>query len=132
MGGVGKSTVALAAAKMALDKGWRVCWINSVTTATLTGGVVEMLDQLNAPVSVIEAVRSGAASAAERTWNFLNSSNAARRALRSSTAQTTWLSLLRSARRIRLPARDGCDRSAAGCWFWSLPVIRTGKPGARR
>ena len=81
MGGVGKSTVALAAAKMALDKGWRVCWINSVTTATLTGGVVEMLDQLNAPVLVIQAVRSGAASAAERTWNFLNSSNAARRAL---------------------------------------------------
>ena len=81
MGGVGKSTVALAAAKLALDKGWRVWWINSVTTATLTGCVVELLDQLNAPASVTEAVRSGAASAAERTWNFLNSSNLAKRAL---------------------------------------------------
>jgi tetratricopeptide (TPR) repeat protein len=81
MGGVGKSTVALAVAKLALGKGRRVWWINSVTTATLTGCVAEMLDQLNAPASVIEAVRSGAASAAERTWNFLNSSNVARRAL---------------------------------------------------
>jgi tetratricopeptide (TPR) repeat protein len=81
MGGVGKSTVALAAAKSAIDKGWRVWWINAADGATLTGCIVEMLHQLNAPASVTEAVRSGAPTAAERTWRFLSNVGAAKRAL---------------------------------------------------
>lgn len=81
MGGVGKSTVALTIAKSAIDKGRRVWWINAADGAALTGCIAEMLHQLNAPASVTEAVRSGAASAAERTWRFLNSAAAARRAL---------------------------------------------------
>jgi tetratricopeptide (TPR) repeat protein len=81
IGGVGKSTVALAAAKAAIDKGWRVWWINAADGATLTGCIVEMLHQLHAPASVTNAVSEGAASAAERTWRFLNNDGAAKRAL---------------------------------------------------
>jgi len=81
IGGVGKSTVALAAAKAAIDKGWRVWWINAADSATLTGCVVEMLHQLHAPESVTTVVREGAAPAAERTWEFLNGDGTAKRAL---------------------------------------------------
>jgi tetratricopeptide (TPR) repeat protein len=81
IGGVGKSTVALAAAKAAIDKGWRVWWINASDGATLTGCIMEMLHQLHAPASVTKAVSEGSASAAERTWQFLNNDRAVKRAL---------------------------------------------------
>jgi Mrp family chromosome partitioning ATPase len=52
MGGLGKSTVALAVADRALKRGWRVWWITATDTASLTWGMLEVLAQLGAPESV--------------------------------------------------------------------------------
>jgi CRP-like cAMP-binding protein/tetratricopeptide (TPR) repeat protein len=72
MGGLGKSTVALAAAKMAKDRGYRVWWVGATDTALLTSGMLEVLRELDAPESVIAPVREGARTAAARAWAFLN------------------------------------------------------------
>jgi hypothetical protein len=75
MGGVGKSTVALSIAEDAQKQGWRVWWVTSLNTMSLTGGVVEVLHQLDAPLSVIQAVSEGAPTAPARAWEFLNGSH---------------------------------------------------------
>jgi CRP-like cAMP-binding protein/tetratricopeptide (TPR) repeat protein len=72
MGGLGKSTVALAAAKMAKDRGYRVWWVGATDSALLTSGMLEVLRELDAPESVIAPVREGARTAAARAWAFLN------------------------------------------------------------
>ena len=72
MGGVGKSTVALAAAKMAKSSGWRVWWVTASDIASLSGGISEILQQLRAPDSVVKPVREGLPTAPTRTWDFLN------------------------------------------------------------
>jgi tetratricopeptide (TPR) repeat protein len=74
MGGLGKSTVALATAEFALTRGWRVWWVTATDTASLTGGMLEILRQLSAPEAVTQPVREGAPTAAERAWEFLNDS----------------------------------------------------------
>jgi len=51
MGGIGKSTVALAIARMARNRGWRVWWVGAGDTASLTGGILEVLHQLDAPLT---------------------------------------------------------------------------------
>src|ERR1700733_13928640 len=77
MGGLGKSTVALAVARTARARGWRVWWVTVADAASLAGGMGEILCQLGAPESVIRAVREGTAVAADRAWEFLNSSHRA-------------------------------------------------------
>jgi CRP-like cAMP-binding protein len=72
MGGLGKSTVALAAAKLAKDRGYRVWWVGATDSALLTSGMLEVLRELDAPESVIAPVREGARTAAARAWAFLN------------------------------------------------------------
>ena len=72
MGGLGKSTVALAAAKMAKDRGYRVWWVGATDSALLTSGMLEVLRELDAPESVIAPVREGAPTAAAQAWTFLN------------------------------------------------------------
>jgi tetratricopeptide (TPR) repeat protein len=72
MGGVGKSTIALAAAQTARDSGWRVWWVNATDAASLAGGMLEILHQLHAPEVVTQAVRESAPAAAARAWEFLN------------------------------------------------------------
>jgi CRP-like cAMP-binding protein/tetratricopeptide (TPR) repeat protein len=72
MGGLGKSTIALAAAKMAKDRGYRVWWLGATDTALLTSGMLEVLRELGAPESVIAPVREGARTASARAWEFLN------------------------------------------------------------
>jgi tetratricopeptide (TPR) repeat protein len=72
MGGLGKSTVALAVAQAARMRGWRVWWLTATDTASLAGGMLEVLHQLRAPESVTGPVREGALTAAERAWEFLN------------------------------------------------------------
>jgi Tetratricopeptide repeat len=79
MGGLGKSTVALAVAETARMKGWRVWWVTATDTASLTGGILEVLRQLSAPESVTQPVREGAPTAAERVWEFLNGTHPAGR-----------------------------------------------------
>jgi hypothetical protein len=72
MGGLGKSTVALATARVAKERGWGVWWVSATDAASMTGGMLEVLHQLSAPESVTRFVREGSPVAAERTWAFLN------------------------------------------------------------
>jgi hypothetical protein len=72
MGGVGKSTMARAAAQAARERGWRVWWVNATDAASLAGGMLEILHQLRAPEMVTQAVRESAPAAAARAWEFLN------------------------------------------------------------
>lgn len=60
MGGLGKSTVALAVAEDALARGWRVWWITATDAASLAGGMLEVLAQLGVPESVTAPVLEGA------------------------------------------------------------------------
>jgi Mrp family chromosome partitioning ATPase len=48
MGGVGKSTMARAAAQAARERGWLVWWVNATDAASLAGGMLEILHQLRA------------------------------------------------------------------------------------
>ena len=77
MGGLGKSTVALSIAQTARSRGWRVWWVNASDSASITGGILEVLHQARAPDFTIDQVRAGAATAAENAWEFLNSSHSA-------------------------------------------------------
>jgi CRP-like cAMP-binding protein/tetratricopeptide (TPR) repeat protein len=76
MGGLGKSTVALTAARMARERGYRVWWIRAADTAQLTSGMLEVLRELGAPELVTVPVREGARTAPERAWKFLNGDHA--------------------------------------------------------
>ena len=79
MGGLGKSTVALTAARMARERGYRVWWVRAADTALLTSGMLEVLRELGAPESVTAPVREGARTAPARAWEFLNGDHAAGR-----------------------------------------------------
>ena len=79
MGGLGKSTIALAAARMARERGYRVWWVRAADSALLTSGMLEVLRELGAPESVTAPVREGARTAAERAWEFLNRDHGAGR-----------------------------------------------------
>ena len=79
MGGLGKSSVALAIADDALARGWRVWWITATDTASLTGGMLEVLAQLGAPESVTRPVQEGAPTAPDRAWEFISRARAARK-----------------------------------------------------
>src|SRR5260221_1085065 len=74
MGGLGKSTLALAVAQAARQRGWQVWWVTAVDHASVTGGMLEVLRQLQAPETVTEAVRTGAPASADIAWQFLNGS----------------------------------------------------------
>jgi len=76
MGGLGKSTVALAAARMARERGYRVWWVRAADTAQLTSGMLEVLRELGAPESVTVPVREGTPTAPARAWEFLNGNHA--------------------------------------------------------
>jgi len=76
MGGLGKSTIALTAARMARERGYRVWWVRAADTAQLTSGMLEVLRELGAPELVTVPVREGARTAPERTWKFLNGDHA--------------------------------------------------------
>ena len=79
MGGLGKSTVALTAARMAKQRGYRVWWVHAADTARLTSGMLEVLRELGAPESVTVPVREGALTASARAWEFLNGDHVAGR-----------------------------------------------------
>ena len=79
MGGLGKSTVALTAARMARQRGYRVWWVHAADTARLTSGMLEVLRELSAPESVTVPVREGARTASARAWEFLNGDHGAGR-----------------------------------------------------
>jgi hypothetical protein len=115
MGGLGKSTVALTAARMARERGYRVWWVRAADSALLTSGMLEVLRELGAPESVIVPVREGARTAPARAWEFLNGDHVAgRRWLLGSTTRTIppcWRALTRP-RRPTAPA--GCGPTRPG------------------
>jgi len=76
MAGLGKSTIALTAARMAKERGYRVWWVRAADTAQLTSGMLEVLRELGAPESVTVPVREGARTASARAWEFLNGEHA--------------------------------------------------------
>jgi tetratricopeptide (TPR) repeat protein len=76
MGGLGKSTVALAVAETALARGFRVWWITATDAAALAGGMLEVLAQSGAPESVTRLVQEGAPTAPDRAWEFVTGSRA--------------------------------------------------------
>ena len=109
MGGLGKSTVALTAARMARERGYRVWWVRAADTAQLTSGMLEVLRELGAPELVTVPVREGARTAPERAWKFLNGDHAGgRRSTRTSSAPGT-------CRWTRSPPRAG-RRPGRCCW----------------
>ena len=75
MGGLGKSTLALAAAQAACQRGWQVWWVTAADRASVTGGMLEVLRQLRAPETVTEAVKAGAPASADIAWQYLNGSH---------------------------------------------------------
>lgn len=79
MGGLGKSTIALAAAETARAKKWRVWWVNATDIGSVNGGILEVLRQLDAPESVLQPIREGTPTAADQFWEFLNGSHSAGR-----------------------------------------------------
>jgi tetratricopeptide (TPR) repeat protein len=103
MGGLGKSTLALAAAQSARSRGWRVWWVNASDAGSLAGGMLEILQQLRAPEAVTEAVREGAMTAADRSWVFLNGPHIAGR---------RWLLIFDNADSPRVLAAPGSDSPA--------------------
>jgi CRP-like cAMP-binding protein/tetratricopeptide (TPR) repeat protein len=79
MGGLGKSTIALEATRMARARGYRVWWVGAADTALLTGGMLEVLRELRAPETVMAPVREGSPTAPGRAWEFLNGEHLAGR-----------------------------------------------------
>lgn len=79
MGGLGKSTIALEATRMAKARGYRVWWVGAADAALLSGGMLEVLRELRAPESVMAPVREGAPTAPARVWEFLNGEHLAGR-----------------------------------------------------
>ncbi len=60
MGGLGKSTAALAVAQAARTAGWWVWWVNASDAASLTGGMLEVLRQLGASPGPVPLEHDGA------------------------------------------------------------------------
>jgi tetratricopeptide (TPR) repeat protein/DNA-binding XRE family transcriptional regulator len=114
MGGLGKSAVALAAARTVRAKGWLVWWLSASDRASLVGGMVEVLTQLGAPELVIRPVREDSPTAADRAWEFLNGDHPAGR---------NWLLVLDNADHPAVLAGHGRTSPAdhAG-WFRPNPA----------
>ena len=116
MGGLGKSTVALAVARAARARGWRVWWVTAADTASLTGGMLEVLRELGAPDAVTVPVREGAPTAPGRAWEFLNGAHAAGRKwlLVFDGADNPAVLAAAGQRRPRLTVPGGCGRTRPG------------------
>ncbi len=114
MGGLGKSTIALAAVRMARERGYRVWWVRAADTAQLTSGMLEVLRELGAPESVTGPVREGAQTAPDRAWEFLNSDHGAGR---------RWLLVFEGADNPAVLAGDGAGTPADGTgWLRADPA----------
>jgi tetratricopeptide (TPR) repeat protein len=71
MGGIGKSTIALAIAESARTRGWQIWWITATGKASLAGGMLEVLGRLGAPESVTALLREDEPTAPDRAWEFI-------------------------------------------------------------
>ncbi|WP_155354100.1 FxSxx-COOH system tetratricopeptide repeat protein [Acrocarpospora macrocephala] len=73
MGGVGKTTAALAFAEELLNAGRSVWWLSAVDALTLTDGFLELAVALGITRGEIEAARAGRTSPADLVWSCLES-----------------------------------------------------------
>jgi len=112
LGGLGKSTCALVAARAAAERGWRVWWVPAADAGSLAGGVVEVLRQLEAPAAIVRSVREGAATAADQVWEFLDDRHA---------GGSRWLLVFDNADDPAVLAGSGAV-SPADCVGWLRPV----------
>jgi tetratricopeptide (TPR) repeat protein len=78
VGGVGKSTIALALtlATQAQTPKWGrrhrgVWWVSAADAASLTGGITSLARELGGRLADLKAVQSGAADAPDRVWSLL-------------------------------------------------------------
>ena len=115
MGGLGKSTMALALASSARARGWRVWWVTASSPASLTGGILEVLGQIGAPDSLTRLVREGEPTAPERAWEFITNSR---------VAGSRWLLVFDNADDPAVLAAVGRPSPADGTGW-----LRTGAPG---
>jgi tetratricopeptide (TPR) repeat protein len=115
MGGLGKSTIALSVADTALAHGWQVWWVTATDTASLTGGLLEILAQLNAPASVTRLLQENAPTAPDRVWEVLSGTRAERK---------RWLLVLDDADTPAVLAAAGKSDPADGTGW-----LRSGLPG---
>ena len=114
MAGLGKSTVALTAARMARERGYRVWWVRAADSALLTSGMLEVLRELGAPESVTAPVREGARTAPARAWEFLNRDHGAGR---------RWLLVFEGADNPAVLAGPDADTPADGTgWLRADPA----------
>jgi CRP-like cAMP-binding protein/tetratricopeptide (TPR) repeat protein len=114
MAGLGKSTVALTAARMARERGYRVWWVRAADSALLTSGMLEVLRELGAPEAVTAPVREGARTAPGRAWEFLNRDHGAGR---------RWLLVFEGADNPAVLAGPDADTPADGTgWLRADPA----------
>ncbi|HEV2374139.1 MAG TPA: tetratricopeptide repeat protein [Streptosporangiaceae bacterium] len=115
MGGLGKTTVALAVAETAMARGFRVWWVTATDAASLAGGMLEILAQLGAPESVTQLVQEGAPTAPDRAWEHITGSRATGK---------RWLLIFDDADNPAVLAAPGKDSPADGTGW-----LRPGLPG---
>lgn len=75
-GGCGKSTVALAVAAAARDRGLRVWWVTASDPNQVRRGMLAVATQLGAPVSELNAIQSTPAVGAQLLWRRMDGSGA--------------------------------------------------------
>jgi hypothetical protein len=71
LGGVGKTTVALAMAERARSRGGHVWWISGVDAPSVADGMLAVAARLGAPRAEIEQARAGGRHPADVVWDRL-------------------------------------------------------------
>ncbi|GAA0986563.1 FxSxx-COOH system tetratricopeptide repeat protein [Acrocarpospora macrocephala] len=68
LGGVGKTTVALALAERARQLGCLVWWVSAIDEASMTAPLLRLAGELGAPLGEVEEARAGRRIAADVLW----------------------------------------------------------------
>ncbi|WFE93519.1 tetratricopeptide repeat protein [Micromonospora sp. WMMD987] len=106
MGGRGKTTVALAAAREAQASGWRVWWVSAVDGATLVAGMSAVAREAGASVEEVTGADSDLALAGV-VWGRLN------------RVADPWLLVIDNADAPELLAPGGTSVAGGGGWLRS-------------
>jgi tetratricopeptide (TPR) repeat protein len=100
LGGLGKSTVALRVAEVALEQGRPVWWVPGVDGSSLTSALLELARALGADAGAVQAAQAGRADPSDVLWGRLE-------------AHRGWMLVIDNADDLRAlevagrPARDG-------------------------
>jgi tetratricopeptide (TPR) repeat protein len=71
LGGTGKSTVALALAEKAAERGIPAWWVPAVNAETMTARLLELAEDLGAPPGEAAQARAGQRNPADLLWRYL-------------------------------------------------------------